>query len=84
MGYKGEMVGHGVRTMFSSSMNEQNFKADAIERQLAHKEKNAIRDAYNRAAYLPERIRMIQHWADYLDGLRQGADIVPLHGHRQA
>ncbi len=38
MGYKGVMVGHGVRTMFSSSMNEQNFKADAIERQLAHKE----------------------------------------------
>jgi len=42
MGYKGEMVGHGVRTMFSSSMNEQGFNPDAIERQLAHKEKNAI------------------------------------------
>ena len=84
MGYKGEMVGHGVQTMFSSSMNEQNFKSDAIERQLAHKEKNAIRDAYNRAEYLPERIRMMQYWADYLDALRQGADIVPLHSHRQA
>jgi hypothetical protein len=70
--------------MFSSSMNEQNFKADAIERQLAHKEKNAIRDAYNRAEYLPERIRMMQHWPDYLDGLRQGADIVPLHSQLQA
>jgi len=62
MGYTGEMVGHGVRTMFISSMNEQNFKADAIERQLAHKEKNAIHDAYNSAKYLPERICMMQHW----------------------
>lgn len=79
MGYKGEMVGHGVRTMFSSSMNEQGFNPDAIERQLAHKEKNAIRAAYNRAEYLPERTRMMQHWADYLDGLRQGAGVVPLH-----
>jgi len=84
MGYKGEMVGHGVRTMFSTSMNEQGFNPDAIERQLAHKEMNAIRDAYNRAAYLPERTLIMQHWADYLGGLRQGADIVPLHSHRQA
>jgi len=83
MGYKGEMVGHGVRTMFSSSMNEQGFNPDAIERQLAHKEKNAIRAAYNRAEYLSERTQMMQHWADYLDGLQQGADIVSLHCKKQ-
>jgi len=59
-------------------MNKQGFNPDAIERQLAHKEKNAIRAAYNRAEYLSERTRMMQHWADYLDGLRQGADIAPL------
>jgi len=83
MGYKGEMVGHGVRAMFSSSMNAQGFNADAIERQLAHKEKDAVRAAYNRAEYWEERTRMMQHWANYLDGLRQGADIIPLHQPQQ-
>jgi len=79
MGYKGEMVGHGVRAMFSTSMNAQGFNADAIERQLAHKEKDAVRAAYNRAEYWEERTRMMQHWADYLEGLRLGADVIPLH-----
>ncbi|MDX8406458.1 MAG: tyrosine-type recombinase/integrase, partial [Mariprofundus sp.] len=83
MGYKGEMVGHGVRAMFSTSMNAQGFNADAIERQLAHKEKDAVRAAYNRAEYLSERVRMMQHWADYLDGLRLGANIIPLHQKKQ-
>jgi len=79
MGYKGEMVGHGVRAMFSTSMNAQNINADAIERQLAHKEKDAVRAAYNRAEYFPDRVRMMQQWADYLDGLRLGANVIPLH-----
>ncbi len=48
MGYKGEMVGHGVRTMFSISMNEQNFKADAIQRQLAHKESRRLANETHR------------------------------------
>jgi len=84
MGYKGEMVGHGVRAMFSTSMNTQGFNPDAIERQLAHKEKDAVRAAYNRAEYLSDRTRMMQHWADYLDGLRNGADVVPLHSRKWA
>jgi len=78
MGFKGEMVGHGVRAMFSSSLNEQGFNPDAIERQLAHTEKNAVRAAYNRSDYMEERVKMMRHWADYLDGLREGADVIPI------
>jgi len=78
MGFKGEMVGHGVRAMFSTSLNEQRFNPDAIERQLAHGEKNAVRAAYSRGEYMEERTIMMQHWADYLDGLREGADVIPI------
>jgi len=78
MGFKGEMVGHGVRAMFSSALNEQGFNPDAIERQLAHGERNAVRAAYNRSDYMDERKQMMQQWADYLDGLRDGADVIPI------
>jgi len=78
MGFKGEVVGHGVRAMFSSALNEQGFNPDAIERQLAHGERNAVRAAYNRSDYMDERKQMMQQWADYLDGLRDGADVIPI------
>jgi integrase len=56
------------------------FRADAIERQLAHAESNKVRDAYTaQAQYLAERRSMMQAWADYLDGLRTGADVLTLH-----
>jgi len=74
-----DMVGHGWRAVFSTSLNEQGFNPDAIERQLAHTEKNAVRAAYNRGDYLDERRKMMQHWADYLDGLREGADIISIN-----
>ena len=71
MGYaKGVMTIHGFRSMASTLLNEQGYRADVIEAQLAHGEKNAIRAAYNHAEYLPERRRMMQEWADYLDGLK--------------
>ena len=71
MGYaKGVMTIHGFRSMASTLLNEQGYNRDWIERQLAHGEKNAIRAAYNHAEYLPERRRMMQEWADYLDGLK--------------
>ena len=80
LGYtKEEMTGHGFRSMASTLLNEQGWNWDAIERQLAHAERNSIRAAYNYAEHMPERIRMMQHWADYLDGLAKGADIVPIH-----
>ena len=76
MGYaRGEMTIHGFRSMASTLLNEQGYNRDWIERQLAHCEKNAVRAAYNHAEYLPERRRMMQEWADYLDGLRAGAEV---------
>jgi integrase len=78
MGYTpDEMTAHGCRHMASTLLNEQGFNADAIERQLAHKAAG-VRATYNAAQYLPERKRMMQHWADYLDGLKAGADVVTM------
>ena len=80
MGYtKDEMTGHGFRSMASSLLNELGWNRDAIERQLAHAERNAVRAAYNFAEHLPERRKMMQAWADYLDQLKAGAKITPLH-----
>lgn len=73
-----EMTGHGFRSMAASRLNEMGWNADAIERQLAHAESNKVREAYTHAAqYLDERTRMMQAWADYLDALRAGGDVVP-------
>jgi len=68
-----EMTGHGFRTIASTMLNELGFPSDAIERQLAHGEPNAVRDAYNRAEHLAARCAMMQQWADYLDNLASGA-----------
>lgn len=71
-----EMTGHGFRSMACTILNEQGWNRDAIERQLAHAERNNIRAAYNYAEYLPERRKMMQHWADYLDALISGTNVV--------
>ena len=77
LGYDGAtMTAHGFRSTASTLLHEQGWPSDVIERQLAHKEANAVKDAYNRAQHLPERRKMMQAWADYLDGLRNGADVV--------
>ena len=79
LGYaKEQMTGHGFRSMASTRLNEMGWPPDVIERQLAHRERNAVRAAYNRAEYLPERRKMMVAWADYLDGLKNGADVVAL------
>lgn len=71
MGFeKDEMSAHGFRAMASTLLNEQGYSADVIEKQLAHSPINKIRGIYNRAEYLPERRKMMQAWADYLDELR--------------
>jgi integrase len=71
LGYaKDEATGHGFRSMASTLLNEQQWNRDAIERQLAHAERDKVRGAYNYAELLPERRRMMQAWADYLDVLR--------------
>jgi integrase len=79
MGYtKEEMTGHGFRSMASTLLHEQGWNHQVIERQLAHAERNAVSAAYNFAEHLPERRRMMQAWADYLDGLKTGANVIPL------
>ncbi len=64
------MTGHGFRSMASTLLNEQGWNRDAIERQLAHGERDAVRAAYNYAQHLPVRREMMQAWADYLDLLK--------------
>jgi len=80
LGYgKEEMVGHGFRSMASTCLNEQGWHPDLIELQLAHAERNKVRAAYNRAERLAERRKMMQAWADYLDGLKARGDKVALN-----
>ncbi len=71
MGYaKDEMCTHGFRSIASTLLNELGYNRDWIERQLAHGERNDVRAAYNYAEYLPERRKMMQEWADYLQKLK--------------
>ena len=71
MGYtKDEMTGHGFRSMASTLLHEQGWNHHAIERQLAHAERNSVSAAYNFAEHLQERRKMMQAWADYLDSLK--------------
>ncbi len=69
MGYHSKATGHGFRSTASTILNEHGFPPDVIERQLAHSERDQVRAAYNHAQYLPERRKMMQWWADYLDGV---------------
>jgi len=79
LGYsKDEMTGHGFRSLATTLLNEQGWPPDVIERQLAHIERNKVRAAYNRAEHLGERRKMMQAWADYLDGLRAGGQVTPI------
>lgn len=71
MGYTGdEMTWHGFRTIASTLLNEQGWHPDLIELQLAHAERNSVRAAYNKAQRIPERRKMMQAWADYLNELK--------------
>ena len=78
LGYsKQQMTAHGFRHMASTLLNESGkWRHDAIERQLAHTERDSVRAAYNAAEYLPERRKMMQWWADHLDALRDADDKV--------
>jgi integrase len=72
MGFKGTATAHGFRALFSTVANECNWNPDAIERQLAHVERNGVRAAYHRSTYLEDRAKLMQWWADYLDGRKTG------------
>jgi integrase len=76
MGYdtKTEVTTHGFRTTASSILNESGlWHPDAIERQLAHEEKNEVRGTYNNATHLRQRVKMMQWWGDYLEGIENGS-----------
>ncbi len=76
LGYSGDqMTAHGFRGMASTSLHEQGFDHAVIERQLAHVDRNKVSAAYNHAQHLPARLELMQAWADYLDGLREGAKV---------
>lgn len=80
MGFsKEEMTAHGWRTTASTLLNESNrFSPDAIERSLAHSDRNTVRETYARGSYWQERVEMHQWWSDYLDHLRQGGEVLPM------
>jgi integrase len=76
---KEEMSGHGFRAMARTILDEVlGFRPDFIEHQLAHAVRDPNGRAYNRTAHLEERRKMMQAWADYLDRLKNGADIIPI------
>lgn len=80
MGYeRTQFTGHGFRSMASTLLHEQGWPSDVIERQLAHAESNSVKAAYNRAEHLPERKKMMQEWADFLDKLKAGAEIIQIN-----
>lgn len=75
LGYKGIITGHGFRHMARTLLGEMGWSHEALERQLSHTEQGVV-GVYNKAQHLPERRRIMQAWADYLDGLRAGGTIV--------
>jgi len=76
---KEEMSGHGFRAMARTILDEVlGVRPDFIEHQLAHAVRDPNGRAYNRTAHLPERKKMMQQWADYLDKLKAGDDLIPL------
>lgn len=78
MGYKGRQTGHGFRHLLSTELNGRGYNRDWIERQLAHGDNDEIRDTYNHATYLEQRRDMMQKWADSIDALCTGANVVSI------
>ena len=73
LGYKGRMTGHGFRALAMSTIKEKlNYRHEVVDRQLAHAHKSKIDRAYDRAQFLPERKKMMQEWADYVDAVERG------------
>ena len=75
LGYEGKFSPHGIRATGSTMLNEMGFRADVIERQLAHAERNKVRASYNQADYLDERKLMMQTWADFIDAQADGGNV---------
>jgi len=81
MGYAGKFSAHGCRATASTVLNEMSYRPEVIERQLAHRERNSVRASYNHASYMPERRKMMQEWADFVDAQRGVTDnVIPIRG----
>ena len=78
MGYEGRQTGHGFRHLLSTELNGRGYNKDWIERQLAHGDSDEIRGTYNHAAYVEQRREMMQAWADSIDALCAGANVVSI------
>ena len=78
IGYKDRQTGHGFRHLLSTELNGRGYNRDWIERQLAHGDQDEIRAVYNKAQYLEQRREMMQAWADSIDALRDGANVVSI------
>lgn len=79
LGWATKYSPHATRATGSTRLHEMGFNSDWIERQLAHADQNQVRRTYNQAEYFADRTKMMQHWADYLDELRDGAKVIPLN-----
>lgn len=80
MGFRGRATAHGFRATAASALNEAGFNRDAVERQLAHQERNKVRAAYtHHAEYLPERRRLMQWWADHLEKQEKQTNVIPVN-----
>ena len=83
MGYdtKTEITGHGFRAMARTILHQElNFAPELIEHQLAHRVPDTLGTAYNRTKFVTQRRSMMQHWSDYLEELKAGARVIPIHG----
>jgi integrase len=78
MGYHGRMTAHGFRGIASTILHEQGYKHEHIELQLAHSDRDGVSAAYNFAKHLPQRAKMLTDWADYLDAIKGGAEVINL------
>lgn len=77
LGYKGRMTGHGFRSLAMTTIKEKlKFAHEVVDRQLAHAPRNQVDAAYDRSKFLDERRRMMQKWADYLDGIGQSGRVI--------
>lgn len=75
-GYKHRMTGHGFRGLASTALHEQGYNHEWIELQLAHSQRDEVSAAYNHALYIPQRTQMMQDWADYLDSVKSGGNVI--------
>ena len=84
MGYGGRMTGHGFRGIASTALNEMGYRPDVIEAQLSHVDGSKVRAAYNHAQWLDERRDMMTAWANYLDAVRSGGQVIPFRQAKRA